>query len=209
MGFRRRPSESRHWPIARQIRNHCTKRDLPLGKRAPRSTGAECKPVLLAYRRRRQRIARGRSARPVRYSSSTTSCGRLRLGELPRKQFLYLHPGRRQAVSGTVIGLQLAGHSSRLTVIGTQNVVTETSLGWLSAVSATDHRTLRPSLTLLATTDSLLVRCLVWVRSLFARFIATLRSRAMFLGPWSVRIRDWSSLKPTSRHQWSSFSMDQ
>src|SRR5512145_578212 len=56
--------------------------------------------------------------------------------------------------------LAVSGHSSQLTVSGTQNVVTETSFGWLSAVSATDHRTLRPSLTLLATTDSLLVRCL-------------------------------------------------
>ena len=43
--------------------------------------------------------------------------------------------------------LAVSGHSSQLTVIGTQNVVTETSFGWLSAVSATVHRTLLPALT--------------------------------------------------------------
>src|SRR5512145_187618 len=56
--------------------------------------------------------------------------------------------------------LAVSGHSSQLTVSRTQNVVTETDFGWLSAVSATVHRTLLLSLTLLPTTDALLVRCL-------------------------------------------------
>src|SRR5512133_160921 len=63
--------------------------------------------------------------------------------------------------------LAVSGHSSQLTVSGTQNVVTETSFGWLLAVSATVHRTLLLLLTLLSTTDSLLVSCLrgLWMES--------------------------------------------
>src|SRR5512145_3211501 len=70
--------------------------------------------------------------------------------------------------------LAVSRHSSQLTVSGTQNVVTETSFGWLLAVSATVHRTLLLLLTLLSTTDSLLVRCLrgLWMES-GALFLAT------------------------------------